>query len=478
MTDTSTTAIVWIRLDQRLSDNPALLAGAKHRHLVPVFIWPSTSGEEWDMGGASRWWLHHSLCDLDSNLKQKGSALIVAAGDELQTLEKLIKQTKAGAVYWNRRYEPESIERDGAIKTKLTEQGIHVQSFNGSLLNEPWEVAKKDGTPYLVYTPYWKVASQQVDLSDLGKRLTLAPLPSPTPPSLTIASLGLLPKIPWDAGFPDRWQPGETQAKKNLKRFLEDAMDSYDSGRNLPAVRGTSSLSPYLHFGNISPKQVWQRVVKTQSKNNDVTQYLKELVWREFAYHLLYHFPQTTKAPLREAFNRFPWKKSPAKLKKWQQGLTGFPIVDAGMRELWATGWMHNRVRMIAASFLVKDLQIHWTEGAKWFWDTLVDADLAANTMGWQWVSGCGADAAPYFRIFNPMLQGSKFDPEGAYTKKWLPELKDLPAKYLQAPWEAPKDVLEKAGVKLGDNYPKPLVDHFVAKDEAMAGYNTIKAKT
>jgi len=471
-------AILWFRNDQRLSDNPALVAASKHNSVIPIFIWAPHEETPWEPGAASKWWLHHSLLELDASLKAIGSRLHITTGNSQKTLEDLIQKTGAKALYWNRRYEPSIISRDKEIKKYFSEAGIYVESFNSSLLNEPWEVLKKDGAPYQVYTPYWNAAKKIISAKVSSKIKDFPGFPGKIANSLKVSDLDLTPKIPWDSGFKKQWNPGEEHALKILANFTNKSLSSYNTGRDIPSIPGTSLLSPYLHFGNISPRQVWATVIKKKLNSKDSEQYLKELVWREFAAQLLYHFPKTDSHPLREQFSKFPWRKSKSKLQAWQKGLTGYPIVDAGMRQLWHTGWMHNRVRMIVASFLVKDLQIKWQEGAKWFWDTLVDADLASNTMGWQWTAGCGADAAPYFRIFNPMLQGSRFDPDGAYVKQWIPELKDLPKKWIHAPWDAPRDELDKAGIKLGKDYPKPIVDHFEAKMLALMAYEQIKNKT
>jgi len=475
--DYNSPAIVWFRNDLRISENLALQAAVKHVAVIPVFIWAPDEEKPWAPGEASRWWLHRSLGELDKSLKAKESQLFIDTDNSLVALQKIIEATGAKSVYWNRRYEPAIIERDKKLEKCLIGAGLYIETFNSSLLNDPWEVLKKDGSPYRVYTAYWNVARTKVDLSKKKVRFQIPIPPKGLRSYKSISDLNLCPKISWDQGFKDSWRPGEEQAKKNLAKFLRTRISSYDKDRDIPSLTGTSLLSPHLHFGEIGPKQIWAAIIKKTNKNLNSQQYLKELVWRDFAAQLLYHFPHTDKDPLRDAFKKFPWKRSKKNLKAWQTGMTGYPIVDAGMRQLWTIGWMHNRVRMIVASFLIKDFQIRWQEGAEWFWDTLVDADLASNTMGWQWTAGCGADAAPYFRVFNPMLQGTRFDPEGRYIRKWVPELKALPTKWIHSPWDAPQEELKKAGVILGRTYPKPTVDHFEAKMEALFAYDAIKTK-
>ena len=306
--------------------------------------------------------------------------------------------------------------------------------------------------------------------------------PSPAITGVALSELGLLPTIPWDGGLQATWIPGEAGAQARLETLVAGPLKAYHDLRNLPDKPGTSMLSPHLRFGEISPRQVWHRVqIALQQgeipSGTDSVTFLNEIGWREFAYHLLYHFPQTVDTPLNPAFEAFPWRHDPTGLKAWQKGLTGYPIVDAGMRQLWHTGWMHNRVRMIVASFLTKDLILPWQQGANWFWDTLVDADLASNTLGWQWAAGSGADAAPYFRIFNPITQGEKFDPDGHYVRRWVPELAAMPAKWIHKPWEAPAEVLSSARVRLGENYPGPMVDHAQARLAALAAYKEISKR-
>ena len=469
--------IVWFRNDLRLTDNPALDAAVDvGGPVVPIYIHAPEEHDDWRPGAASNWWLHHALTSLDTDLKAIGSRLVVIRGPSMKTLQSLMHETKATAVFWNRRYEPASIANDKSIKDSLKRDGIDVRSFNGSLLFEPWNIANKSGKPFQVFTPFWKTCVEQLP----DEKPAPAPGTLDRPPKLdaeiTIEELSLLPKIDWDAGFQNRWKPGVGGAKEALKAFARDRLQTYGQNRDVPADAGTSSLSPHLHFGEISPRQILA-TIRNQSKNNEWkrNQFITELGWREFAHHLLYHFPHTTDAPLRENFAGFQWNEPEEEFQAWTRGRTGYPLVDAGMRELWTTGWMHNRVRMVVGSFLAKDLLIDWRHGARWFWDTLVDADLANNTLGWQWVAGCGADAAPFFRIFNPVSQGEKFDPDGAYVRRWVPELKNLPDRYIHRPWEASSSVLREAGVSLGDNYPEPIIDHSTARNVALDAYAKIK---
>ena len=476
--------IVWFRQDLRVQDNPALTAAvSRGGSVVPVYILDEAGEGRWPLGGASRWWLHHSLSALDASLRERGSRLVLSRGESGVVLRGLTKSTGATAVYWNRRYEPTVIARDKALKAGLAEAGVEAKSFNAALLFEPHTVQNKAGGPFQVFTPYWKHC--QTLTVEAPVKLPAGSITSPAewPKSLAVDELVLLPALKWDAGFAARWQPGEEGALKRLRRFISGAMAGYAEQRNRPDIDGTSALSPHLHFGDIGPRQIWA-AVRAMSKDSGVFPvnrgaqvFLAEVGWREFAHHLLYHFPSTPEQPLRTDFAAFPWRKDAKQLRAWQQGLTGYPIVDAGMRQLWANGWMHNRVRMIVASFLVKHLRISWQDGAGWFWDTLVDADLASNTLGWQWSAGCGADAAPYFRIFNPILQGGKFDAEGAYVRRWVPELAKLPVEFIHQPWEAPMDVLAGAGLTLGRNYPHPIVDHGEARVAALAALKSMRGR-
>ena len=480
-----TPALLWFRQDLRLQDNPALQAAlARGGPVIPVYILDDAGEGKWPAGGASRWWLHQALAALAASLRECGSRLVLARGDSCAVLRELVNATEAGAVFWNRRYEPASLARDGAIQAELAAGGLEARSFNSALLNEPAAIKNKQDRPFQVFTPYWRTCLTVPVAPPLRFAAQAIPAPGKWPCSLELAELELLPRKDWCAGLADAWQPGEAGGAKRLRQFAAKAMASYADDRNRPDLDGTSRLSPWLHFGEIGPRQVWA-AVKAQARetgvfppSNGARVFLSEVGWREFAHHLLFHFPQTPEQPLRREFAHFAWADDPGgvQLRAWQRGLTGYPMVDAGMRQLWRTGWMHNRVRMVAASFLVKHLRLPWTSGAAWFWDTLVDADLASNTLGWQWTAGCGADAAPYFRVFAPVLQGVKFDPNGDYVRRWVPELTGMPAGHIHAPWEAPPAVLAAAGVRLGENYPRPVVDHATARDAALAAFKRLRA--
>ncbi len=489
--------IVWFRHDLRLADNPALTAAARGGvPVIPVYIWSPAEEGAWPPGGASKWWLHQSLISLEAQLRAAGSRLLLREGPALTALQRLISETGAAGVFWNRRYEPVIRERDAQIERALQVAGIEARAFEASLLFEPAAIRNKAGKPFQVFTHFWRHC--------LGLPEPSAPLAAPTaltpparwPRSEPLEQLRLAPVPDWAGGLRSAWQPGAGGAGECLERFLAEAFDEYEGARNRPDLPGTSRLSPYLHFGELSPRQIWHTLAKSKAANSRgvggsranspvgnpsptpswrQSQFLAELGWREFSHHLLYHFPHTDTQPLRPEFARFRWRTNPAWLRAWQRGRTGYPFVDAGMRELWATGWMHNRVRMVVASFLVKDLLISWQEGARWFWDTLVDADLAQNTLGWQWTAGCGADAAPYFRIFNPVSQGEKFDPQGAYIRRWVPELAALPDPWVHQPHAAPAEVLSRSGVVLGKTYPHPIVSHAIAREVALETYNRLK---
>ncbi len=464
-----------------MADNPALAASVKRGPVIPVFIWAPEEEGSWPPGGASRWWLHNSLAALDAALRRKHSRLILRQGSTLKNLQELIRTTGARAVYWNRLYQPAARARDAHIQETLRQMGCEAESFNSALLFEPWQIMTQSGGPYQVFTPFWRACLKMPEpVAPLREPRTLSS-PRVWPRSVPLVSLRLEPRMDWTGGIRATWQPGESGARKQLRRFVRAGISDYDHGRNLPSLEGTSRLSPFLHFGEISPRQIWHAAQTALARRTGGEEqkgymtFLREIGWREFAYHLLYHFPNTPERPLRRKFERLEWLRDAKALKAWQRGRTGFPIVDAGMRELWATGWMHNRVRMIVASFLAKDLLLPWQLGARWFWDTLVDADLANNTLGWQWTAGCGADAAPFFRVFHPVRQGEKFDPAGNYIRRWVPELGKLPAQWIHKPWEAPQEVLEAAQVARGTPYQRPIVDHAKARARALAAFAGIR---
>ena len=466
-------SIVWFRLDLRLDDNPALAAAAQlGGKVLPVFVWSPDEEKPWEPGGASRWWLHQSLEALAKSLRELHCSLIIRQGASLDVLRQLAKATQATHVFWNRRYEPKLRDRDAKIKKTLRADGLVVESFNASLIFEPAHIVTQEGKPFQVFTAYWNACRNAQVEKPLEAPAELPSHPVAHVDSLKVSDLKLLPKLSWPEGLAEAWQPGEKSALAAWKRFHRHSIEDYQQSRNFPSVVGTSRLSPHLHFGEISPRRLWHDLNAIQSG----AFYARELGWRDFAHQLLYHFPETTHDALRPKFAAFPWRRSDKDLRAWQRGQTGYPLVDAGMRELWKTGWMHNRVRMVVGSFLVKHLLIPWQRGAEWFWDTLVDADLANNTLGWQWCAGCGADAAPYFRIFNPVLQGEKFDPEGEYVKRWIPELARLPVRWIHKPWEAPTEVLATANVELGSNYPNPVVEHAAARARALEAFASIKS--
>jgi deoxyribodipyrimidine photo-lyase len=477
----SATAIVWFRRDLRLTDNPALAAACERaRQVVALYIHAPDEEGEWRRGGASNWWLHHSLARLDASLRARGGALVLRCGGSLQTLLEVARETGARQVYWNRLYEPLLVARDTRIKAALNESGCECQSFNAALLHEPWEVRTGGGEPYRVFTPFWRSCAARLDA--LPRPLpppASIPAPAVAPSSQPPDALGLLPRIRWHAGLQSAWTPGEEAALDRIEAFAAGAVAGYPEGRNRPDRADTSRLSPHLHFGEIGPRQcvaaLRNALVERPGTQAATEGFIRQLGWREFAHHLLHHYPHTATAPLDARFERYPWQPDATALEAWQRGRTGYPIVDAGMRELWTTGWMHNRVRMIVASLLTKNLRQHWLEGARWFWDTLVDADLPNNTLGWQWTAGCGADAAPYFRIFNPMLQTERYDPDRAYLRRWVPELRSLPDTCIHRPWEAPAATLAAAGIELGRTYPLPIVEFRASRQAALDGYARVK---
>ncbi len=470
--------ILWFRQDLRLDDHDAVLAAAARGEVTPVFIWDPDGEGRWAPGGASRWWLDRSLRSLAASLEAIGSRLVVRRGDSASALASLAKELGSDRVIASRRFEPAAIETERAVASALSSIGASLDLHLTSLLFAPESIRSGSGEPYRVFTPYWraclKASGEIAKPREAPKRL---PLPKRPPRGESIDALGLAPTIPWDAGLAEMWTPGEAGAKARFAAFCRGAIEGYGEGRDRPEIVGTSLLSPHLHFGEISPRRIWHRIAAHEQRSIDADKFLAEIGWREFAHHVLVAFPRTPERPLRPEFERFPWRRDAASLRAWQRGETGYPMVDAGMRQLWHTGWMHNRVRMIVASFLVKHLLLPWNAGAAWFWDTLVDADLASNTLGWQWSGGCGADAAPYFRIFNPVLQGEKFDPDGAYVRRWVPALAKVPRKFIHRPWEAPPETLRAAGVSLGREYPRPIVEHAMARARALEALSAITSK-
>lgn len=474
-------ALVWLRQDLRLSDNPALRAAADTgRPLVIVYVLDDDTPCRWATGAASRWWLHHSLRALAADLAKRGASLILRRGRADAIIPALVEEIGAAAVFWNRAYEPYAIARDKALKEKFAKSGIEVVSSNGALMVEPWEAKTKSGAPFKVFTPFWRACRE------LSMR---TPLPAPKTlngfagalKSDALASWRLAPSKPnWAKGFEGEWTPGEAGARQALSLFIEKILQDYATARDVLGEPGTSRLSPHLHFGEISPIEVRTAVESAAASQielqNGADKFLSELGWRDFSANLLFHWPSLPEANWRDQFDAFGWRDDAAALAAWKRGLTGYPVVDAAMRQLWATGWMHNRARMIVASFLIKHLLIDWREGEAWFWDTLVDADLASNAASWQWVAGSGADAAPYFRIFNPVTQGERYDAGGDYVRRWAPELARLPDAIIHRPWEADAATLKAAGVVLGKTYPNPIVDHGDARERALAAFRALSS--
>ena len=470
--------IVWFRDDLRLADHPALsAAAASGAPVLAVYVRDETL--EKPPGAASLWWLHHSLEKLSGALSEICGTLVLRHGNTAQILREFAGETKALAIFWNRSHEPAERRREAEVAAEMAEIGVDVSRHSTDLLYEPGSVRTKTGGQYSVFTPFYRACMAGPPPAEPLTAPERLRLPETLPRNDRLADWQLLPVRPdWAGGLRDAWVPGEAGARQALDNFLDDAVRHYREGRDIPGKQFTSRLSPHLHFGELSSRQVWHVTKFRIDRSNggpvavNGEAFLRELVWREFSCHLLSRTPSLPSAPLKPEFADFPWSKNyNEKLKAWHTGQTGYPIVDAGMRELWATGWMHNRVRMVTASFLIKHLLIPWQEGEKWFWDTLVDADLANNSASWQWVAGCGADAAPFFRIFNPIMQGEKFDGDGAYVRKWVPEVAALPDKYLHKPWEAPDDLLTDAC----RHYPPPIVDHKTAREKALDAFKSLK---
>ena len=466
--------LVWLRSDLRLADNGALVDAARRGEpVVPIYIHDRESEAPWRPGAASRAWLHHTLASLDAELRERGSRLTLAVGEPADIALRVVRACGLDAVRWNRRHDPEGAACDARVRQTLADAGVDVAIHAGALLAEPETINTGKGDPYRVFTPFWKACLARPEPVRPAPAPDTLPRPRRWPAGAKLGALELLPRQGWAKDVLADWRPGRRGALEALDAFVDGAVGAYAEQRDRPADPGVSRLSPHLHFGELSPREVWHAVRRAGRPAGDP--FLRQLVWRDFAHHLLHHYPHTTDAPMDRRFERFPWTRDADALSAWQRGCTGYPLVDAGMRELWRTGWMHNRVRMVVASFLVKHLLVHWLEGARWFWDTLVDADLANNTMGWQWTAGCGADAAPYFRIFNPVAQGERFDRAGRYVARWVPELAALDAKWIHRPWQAPAAVLGEARVRLGATYPTPIVDHAAARARALAALETIK---
>jgi deoxyribodipyrimidine photo-lyase len=465
-------ALIWFRQDLRLADNP-ILTVAPDRPVLPLYV------IEDGPGGAARWWLHHSLVALGRSLAALGAPLLVLRGDPRRIVPDIAERIGAAEIHAGRQTEPAARRRDAETHEALERAGRRLVLHRNALLHEPHRLRTGTGKPYSVFTPFARAAGAA--LEDLPPpipppaRLALAP---GAPAGLAPEAFGLLPAPPepdWAAEFPAHWTPGEAGATARLDAFLADGLADYAAQRDIPAAEpGTSRLSPHLHLGEISARTVWHATQPRRGAGRDT--FRKEVLWREFSHHLLWHRPEMPEEPLRPEFNAFPWRPDAAMLRAWQRGRTGVPIVDAGMRQLWRIGWMHNRVRMIAASFLIKHLLQPWQHGEAWFRDTLVDADLANNAASWQWVAGCGADAAPFFRIFNPVLQGRKFDAAGAYVRRWCPELAGLPDRFIHNPQEAPAATLREAGVTIGRDYPAPIVDLTEGRARALAAFAAVKA--
>jgi deoxyribodipyrimidine photo-lyase len=495
--------LFWFRRDLRLGDNPALWeAVARTRdeggRLLPVYVWERREQRPWAPGGAARWWLWRSLTALDGELRRRGSRLALGQGSPSVALPGMASAAGADRVVWAGGLEPGELAADEAVVEALASAGVEaVVAPSVNLVFDPSAISTREGRPYTVFTPYWRAClSGPAPPEPLAAPDALPAAPS-EPIGLTLAELEAGQRETWASGFAGVWQPGEAGAQMGLARLLEGPLADYAGDRDRPDLQSTSRLSPHLHWGELSARQVWQAVAgelaeagldleaavgpparddeQAPGLRRSAGAFLRQLGWREFGHYLLRHFPDTPERPLRERYSAFPWRDDPAALEAWRRGLTGYPLVDAGMRELWATGWMHNRARLVAASFLVKHLLLPWRTGEEWFWDTLVDADLATNTLGWQWVAGCGADAAPYFRIFNPVTQGRRYDPDGAYVRRWIPEMSGLPTEHVHAPWLASADVLTAAGITLGATYPAPIVDHGEARSRALAAYDVVR---
>ena len=467
-------AIVWIREDFRIEYNEALATATQnHEYVNALYIYNPKNFDK--KREAQKWWLSKSLENLSIDLKKLNITLEVQLGDELEVLS-ILKKKDDVTVYWSKVYEPDVINKGKKIRDLFIKNEIQYKYFKGNILVEFQEMTKDDGTPYKVFTPFWKKTEQHYISKAPSKLIRVkSKIKKINIFKNSISIKEILPKKNWYKKFEKYWDPSEKEAKKYLQELINNRIEDYGDARDIPGVNGTSKLSPFLKFGQIHVETIWKKCQDIKVKKIGYRKYINELGWREFSHSLINYFPQMLKGNLRKDFDNFPWVKNDKFLKAWKAGMTGYPIVDAGMRELYETGWMHNRVRMIVASFLVKHLRIHWMEGEKHFKNCLVDYNEASNIAQWQWVAGCGADAAPYFRIFNPILQGEKFDKDGIYTKKWVPELKNIPNKFLYKPWELETKYQEQIKVVVGINYPKPIVDHVQARNAALDAFKTIK---
>lgn len=474
---TAAPVVVWFRKDLRLDDNAALAAAADTgRPVIPLYIREPEAAGTGPLGAAQAWWLHHALASLARDLEKAGSPLVLRSGAAAGVLRKFVPETGADTLYWNRRHDPAGISIDKEIKRVFKAEGLDVHSFSGQLLHDPTRLLTGEKKPYRVYTPFWKALEREGEPPEPIEAPKHIKAPTKAPPSEMLDDWKFLPVKPdWAASFKDIWAPGEAAARERLDDFVDGAIAGYKVDRDHPALDATSRMSPYLALGEISPARIWHATRGLKAPADDVIHFRKELAWREFCHHLHFHFPALAEKNWNERFDDFPWEKAGKHFRLWTQGMTGYPIVDAGMRQLWKHGWMHNRVRMITASFLIKHLMIDWRHGEKWFRDTLVDADAASNPANWQWVAGAGADASPFFRIFNPILQGEKFDPDGTYVRAFVPELEHLDAAFIHKPFDAPAGVLKEANIELGTTYPKPIVDHAKARERALAAYKSLK---
>lgn len=461
-------SVVWFRNDLRIDDNPALRAAIdRGQPVVALYILDEDPSVSRPHGGASRWWLHHSLEALDERLRAIGGRLVLRTGSSTEVLPEVVDEAGADAVFWNRRYGKGERDQDAALKKALRGDGLEVTSFAGTLLYEPWTVTKDDDSGYAVFSAFWRAAQASAHPREVVATPRSLQDGSKGLDSDDVATWNLLPTEPdWSGGLAKAWEPGEQAALKRLREFLAHDLADYGDARDRPAEDGTTRLSPHLRFGEISPHRIWHEVHESKVGGSAPERLLSELGWREFNYSLYYRHDKISEANIKPEFDDFPWKKPDKKtMRAWQKGRTGLPLVDAGMRQLWRSGWMHNRVRMVTASFLIKNLLIDWREGEQWFWDTLVDADPANNAANWQWVAGSGVDAAPFFRVFNPVTQSKKFDPAGDYIRQWVEELADLEAPAIHEPADA-----------LGaEDYPDPMVDLKKTRAEALDAFAAIK---